>query len=259
MVLRVLFGAWLLPAASLIWIGLATTGFRETGETSLALALGRTQAISLLLAVFTILIGASAAVRQQTPADREPPEAAVGRSLDGPVVDLAPEAVDVPVAAAAARFGWLAGHAAAGALAMLMAAAAAIGLGPLEIVLPIAAVLGLVGGLALPRALLRCRSGHGGPLAVLAIAVVFQLSIGWLHVVHPAGMASPLLAVEGVLLAWAATAAARMDPFVEPAPLWAPVPPPEPVAGAATVGVVGRAGFSLRPARPPRSGVPAGR
>lgn len=257
MVLRILFGAWLLPAASLIWIGLATTGVRETGEASLALALGRTQATSLLLAVFTVLIGASAVVRHRSVLDEAGSTPAGDAPTDPPGDQLAPASSRGPASGDGIRLTWLAGHAAAAALALPMAAIAAVGLGRLEVVLPIAAVSALAAGLALPRALLRCRSGRCGPLAALAVAVVFQLSIGWLHVVHPAGMASPLLAVEGVLLAWAATAAARLDPFVEPVPPWAPVPP-EPV-GPATVGLAGRAGLSLRPARPSRSRVPAGR
>lgn len=187
MMLRVLCGAWLVPAASLIWVGLATTGLRSISPASLALALGRTQAVAVLLAIFTTLIGASVCARQP----RRPR----------------------PVEPDAGADPWLAGHAVAVVLAAL-AILVGVGLRSLTPFLwPVAAVAGFAAALALPRALLRIRGVWTAPLAALAVGMAFQLTIGWLHVANPAALASPILIVEGLVLAWAAASAARVEPF----------------------------------------------
>ncbi|MEL6984185.1 MAG: hypothetical protein AAFO29_17295, partial [Actinomycetota bacterium] len=62
--MRILCGVWLVPAASLIWIGLAATDVRRASEASQVIALGRTQATAVLLAIFTVLIGACVFIRQ---------------------------------------------------------------------------------------------------------------------------------------------------------------------------------------------------
>lgn len=187
MVLRVLCGAWLVPAASLMWVGLATTGLRSISEASLSLALGRTQAVVVLLTLFTMLVAASVCIRQPR---RLRPAARPGGSTP-----------------------WLAGHGVALGLAFL-AVATGVALRSLTPFLwPVAALSGFIAGLAVPRALLRIPGVWSGPLAALAVGASFQLTIGWLHVANPAALASPILIVEGLVLAWAAASAARVEPF----------------------------------------------
>lgn len=195
--LRMLCGAWLLPAASLIWIGLATTGIREASDASQAMALGRTQATALVLAVFTVLVGASAFVRQG-------------------VCDQQPADGSVPASSAPSR-RWVRSHLLAGVVAIPLAAIGARYASLTPTLLPTAAILGFWAGLALPRRLVRCPGAWSGPLAALGVGMVFQLSIGWLHVANPTGTASPVLVAEGLILAWAAATAARVDPFALPA------------------------------------------
>lgn len=229
MALRLLCGAWLVPAASLIWIGLATTGLRHVGDSSLAIALGRTQALAVLLAVFTALIGANVCVRHPRP--------------------LRPARGD--------RSGlWLLGHGAALSLAApaLLLGAVAESLAPL--LWPLAAVAGFAAGLGVPRALLRIPGVWSGPLAALSVGVTFQVTIGWLHLIHPAALASPVLIAEGVVLAWAAASAARVEPFMAlapvplelPSPLLASVAEQEPAPPVERVErVASRSGFVCSP------------
>lgn len=220
--LRLLCGAWLVPAASLIWIGLAPAGLRPADPVSLGLALGRTQATSVVLAVFTLLVGAIAFVAEHEPVDVV--ERGLGRHGSG----------------------WLRPHAVAAAVALAAAAVGAV-VTPLTTLLwPVAVLGGLFAGLAVPRALLRCPEPSVGSLAPLATAVVFQLTIGWLHLANTAGAVSPILVAEGLLLAWAAAVAARVGSF---APL------PETVETA----MPAPAALSRGPARPSIPEAVAGR
>ena len=196
--LRALSGAWLVPAASLIWVGLATAGLRSVEEGDLALTVGRIQAVSLLLGVFTLLFGASVYVRRAVPV--APASTSPGRT------DRSPGP------------GWLAGHVVLLAVVPPLVVLGALVESVATLLWPLAALAAFAGGLVLPRALLRFPEGWSGPMAALATGVVFQLTIGWLHVVHPTGLASPALVAEGLILAWAAASAARVDPFATPAP-----------------------------------------
>jgi hypothetical protein len=236
MVLRLLCGAWLVPATSLIWIGLATAGLRTISEASLAEALGRTQAAAVILAVFTLLIGASVFVRQTAPllpADESAPTDGLAGGPSGP---------------------WLAVHA-----VLLLVALPAVPLGLLvaslaPLLWTLAALAGFAGALALPRALLRFPEAWSGPLAALAVGIVFQLTVGWLHVVHPVGVASPVLVAEGLILAWAAASAARVDPFAAANPATEPVEVVDPAQLA-----TGDGGFSRASAPPSFAESMAGR
>ena len=194
LVMRMLCGAWLVPAASLIWIGLATTGIRRTSDASQALALGRTQATAIVLAVFTVLIGASVFVRQSAA-----------------MVD-----VGVP-RPKGIRSLWLWSHLIALGVAVPTVLVGAAVETTATTLLPVAALTGFWAGLAIPRALVRHPGAWSGPLAALAVGISFQLTLGWLHVVHPSASPSPVLLIEGLILAWAAASAARVDPFAPPA------------------------------------------
>jgi hypothetical protein len=94
----------------------------------------------------------------------------------------------------------------------------------------------------------------------LAAGVGFQLTVGWLHLANPTAALAPALIAEGLVLAWVAASAARVDPFavapVVASPGVSPVGNGEPVvleaAPAARSSAVGTdpAGFATRPAKP---------
>lgn len=180
--LRALCAAWLVPAASLIWIGLSSTGLRPVSPTWVETVLGRTQALVVVLAALTILVGASAFVRRC--------------EILGPSDGLS----------------WLRSHLGAATVAVTCGLVVSLGDTGATVLLPLAACAGFWAGLALPRLLVRFPNLWAGPLAALSMGIAFQLSIGWLHVLHPS-TASPVLIAEGAILAWAAAAAARVDPF----------------------------------------------
>lgn len=253
--MRALCGAWLVPAASLIWIGLAATEVREASEASQAVALGRTQATTILLAVFTVLIGACVFIRQlddQRPVSHgtAPTPTVTGPSRSG---------------ARGRRSGTTrlaCSHGVAAVLAVVVAltGSAAASETMAAFLVPAAAGLGFWATLVLPRVLVRLVGGWSSPLVVLAAAVGFQLTVGWLHLFNPTATLAPALIVEGLALAWVAASAARVDPFVTIAP---PIPAaeiavaadgsvaPEPAAVARTVPAnPDPAGFGPRPAKP---------
>jgi len=196
LVMRVLCGAWLVPAASLIWIGLAATGLREASESSQALALGRTQATALVLALLTVLIGASVFVRQlgdRPPVRIEPQDDGRSQSMS-----------------------WIWSHGAAGLVAIVAAAIASAAEREAVILFSVAACCGLWAALVVPRVLLRHVDGWSSPLSALvalAAGISFQLTIGWLHLANPTASLAPGLVAEGLALAWVAASAARIDPF----------------------------------------------
>ncbi len=241
--MRLLCGVWLVPAASLIWIGLASTDLRHANDSSQLLALGRTQAMAMLLAMLTILIGASVFVRHG--ADRS------DRSRPGD--RCAPASV------------LLASHGTAAALAVAAAVAGLLVDRAAPILYPVAAVLGFWALLALPRVLLRSADGWTSPLVALGVGISFQLTIGWLHLADPASVLSPVLIVEGLVLAWVAASAARVDPFAEAVTGETAVEVEVPVVNEpAPAGLVGSVapeptGFAPRPAKPSIPEVMAGR
>lgn len=84
-------------------------------------------------------------------------------------------------------------------------------------------------------------------LAVLAVVVGWQLTVGWAHLVDPTGWFSPLLVVEGLALAWASVAAARVI-GPETVPLAEPSTLDERLAAAAESELVSQA--PVRPSLP---------
>lgn len=192
-----LCGAWLVPAASLIWVGLAATGLREASESSQALALGRTQATALVLALLTVLIGASVFVRQ---------------FADLPPARVEPRA-DRP---SGSTVSWMWSHGVAAVAAIAVALTASVVDREAVVLFPVAACCGLWAALVVPRVLLRHVDGWSNPmtaLAALAACISFQLTIGWLHLANPTATLAPSLVAEGLAMAWVAASAARIDPF----------------------------------------------
>ena len=214
--LRMLCGAWLLPAASLVWMGFASTGLRQVDDASLALALGRTQALALLLTVLSVPVAATAFLR--SPAG----EPALRPSLRAETVGLGLGPPWRPRTGIEAGLG-LAGHLICLVLAVSAAAAGVASPSLSPALFPAAALAGLWAALAVPRWLLARPGADTGPLAALLVGVAFQLTVGWLHLAHPGGVASPALVAEGIVLAWAATAAARVEVFPGPHPEASPV------------------------------------
>jgi hypothetical protein len=180
--------AWLYPAISLVWIGFAPAGLRSSDDAAIAAALNGAQAIAVLLTIFTVLIGGIWALRtwEYLPAGEL---TSTGRRSIGPF-----------------------GHAAA-APVVVVATVAAIVIGrgaPLFGAASLLAVIsGCYAGLLLPRWLLRAPLDRAFPVAAFSAAMIFQVTIGWLHVLRPRGQLAPLLLVEGLILSWAAIAAAR--------------------------------------------------
>jgi hypothetical protein len=205
LLLRMLFGAWLFPAAGLIWIGFASIGLRPAPPGSLDAALGRTQAVAVALVVLTVPVLISAVVRSAPTLRVERPDLSV--------------------------------TGAAGLVAVLAVAAAGLAPDLAPTALPLAAVAGFA-ALAWPaRWIVELPLAAAGPLAALAVGVAFQLTIGWLHVAQPGGVGSAAVVFEGMALAWAAAAAARLDPFDAghaAAASWAD----QPVAKPATVDLI---------------------
>lgn len=241
--MRLLCGAWLVPAASLIWIGLASTDLRHASDSSQLLALGRTQATAMLLALLTMLIGASVFVRhgagrpdRNRSGDRGAPASAL-----------------------------LASHGTTAALAVAAAVAGSLAERAAPILYPVAAVFGFWALLALPRVLLRSGDGWTSPLVALGVGISFQLTIGWLHLADPASVLSPVLIVEGLALAWVSASAARVDPFAATASAERVVGVEAPVVDdPVPTGLVGSVspeptGFAPRPAKPSIPEVMAGR
>ncbi len=195
--LRVLCGAWLVIAASLIWSGLASLGLRSVDDHSLSLAIGRSQACALLLAIVTLLVGASVCARSATK-----------------LVDARPEAGPL-VAGMGRRWFSPVSFVHLGALAL---AAATVFVGQIHdpaasVLLPVAAVSAFSGMLILPRWLLAWPYPWAAPSALLALAISSQLTVGWLHVLHPTSWASPVMLVEGLVMALAAASTARVGLF----------------------------------------------
>lgn len=176
--------AWIVPAVALAWTGLGAVGLRVADDAAVAVAIDRIQALTVLLAIFTVIVGAIWAVRTW---GRAPSLGSGRRLLPGGSVHLVALLV---------------------ALIAICGATAAPELA--DALTPIAAVSAFCAGLVLPRLLLLAPIGQTVPAVTLATVVTYQLTMGWLHSIYPTAGLSWLLVVEGLLLAWAATAAARV-------------------------------------------------
>lgn len=189
--IRLLCWSWIVPAVMLVWAGLAATGFRGGGDHGVAMALARTQAVAVLLAIFTPVVGLIWALRtwdhlpgpaQATEADRD----GLRNVFVGPIGHLV-----AAVVAGATLIGAIARH----DLSV-----------PLTVV---AATAGCYACLIVPRTVLRAPVPSSFHLAMFNTAIIGQVTFGWLHLLHPAGKTNSLLIAEGLALAWAATAAGR--------------------------------------------------
>lgn len=187
--------AWLYPAVSLVWAGSGTLGLWSMSEADVRATLDRAQAVAVLLAIFTVLVGGIWAVR----AWPYLPTSAFSRTRsrwNGPLA----HGVAVPVAVAAA----LACLAADGRVVPLMALAGAAG---------------CFAGLIIPRWLLQAPLPHATPLAGFSAAIVTQVTLGWLPVLNPNGFQAVIVVVNGLVLAWAAVVGARAVTIQETGPL----------------------------------------
>ena len=212
MVMRLLCVAWLGPAVALVWIGFGSIGVRSIPPGELDMALDRVQAAAILLALFSTLIGLLWALR---------------------TMDYLPTASRVGTGSAI--FG-RSSHAAAAALSLLACPFATAG----GLVAGVAAVIASFAGFYalsfVARWLLLAPVEHAFPLATLAAGAAFQVTVGWLHVLHPTGPLAPLLVVEGLVLAWTAVAAARIVDVAD-----SPVPATVAAGDIATVETVSQA------------------
>ncbi|MGI9594822.1 MAG: hypothetical protein ACR2QK_01600 [Acidimicrobiales bacterium] len=191
-VMRMVCLAWLAPATSLVWIGFASIGIRTASKRELDLALDRVQAMAVLLAIFGCLIGLVWALRT---IEYLPSPARIG---------------------AESRLFRPAGHAVALAtgLVILLFASLTEVTDPAgrsgTTLLAVAAGLGCHGLSFVTRWLLRAPLDPSLPLALLSLGAAFQVTVGWLHVLHPTGILAPLLVIEGLVMAWTSVAAARV-------------------------------------------------
>ncbi len=185
-IMRLLCLAWLGPAVSLLWIGFATVGIRTASRRELDLALDRIQAAAVLLALFGWLMGLLWSLRtlEYLPSARR---IGSGSWLGGPI-----------------------GHGVAAIVSMITGLAATVGDRVDTALVSVAVIAGFYALLFVTRWLLRIPLDPAMPLALLSVGAAFQVTVGWLHVLHPTGALAPLLVVEGVAMAWMALAASRV-------------------------------------------------
>lgn len=177
-----LFG-WVLMAAALIWAGFAAVGLRSVEVAAQVRMLERIQAAGVLLAIFSVVIGAIWTLR---------------------AIDLFP-GYRVP-----ARPG-LTGRlvpAGAAAVAAVVLPAASFGDGP-SLLAPVVAWSAFLAGLAVLGPLSQAPVTRAYTLTAFAAVALFQLTVGWLHLLRPTGPLTAALIVQGLLLAWTAIAASR--------------------------------------------------
>ena len=185
--------AWLIPAIGLVWTGFAATGLRSLTEAEVTASLERLQAMVVMLGIFSVPIGCTWALRTWS----HVPALTViesKRAMAGPLGHLVALAIS-----ALAVFGLVAVGVTASRLAW------------------VAALAGCHAGLLLTRWLQYAPLVRSFPVVVLSAGAVAQTTVGWMHVVNPGGRLSALLVVEGLALAWAAIAAARVIAMGEPA------------------------------------------
>ena len=185
--------AWLIPAIGLVWTGFAATGLRSLTEAEATASLERLQAMVVMLGIFSVPIGCIWALRTWS----HIPSLTViesKRRMAGPLGHL----VSLGVSALAV-------------LGLL-----AVGVSTSSVAW-VAALSGCHAGLLLTRWLQYAPLVRSFPVVVLSAGAVAQTTVGWMHVVNPGGRLSALLVVEGLALAWAAIAAARVVAMVEPA------------------------------------------
>ncbi|MEM7272021.1 MAG: hypothetical protein AAF547_02975 [Actinomycetota bacterium] len=174
---------WVVSGIALTWAGFGAIGLRSVDTAAQLRTLERIQAIAVLLTIFTIVVGAIWSLR----------------------VDHA-----LPNHQTPGRTGWRrrAVHAGAAAVAGLVLPAASM-TGGGSVLLPVLAWSGFIAALVVLRPLHRAPVTRPSTVTALAAAVLFQMTVGWLHLLDPGGPLAPTLIVQGLVLAWTATAAAR--------------------------------------------------
>lgn len=184
--MRIVCLAWTVPGVALVWIGFASIGLRSVDDRDLSSSLDGVVAVSVLLAIFGCLIGLLWVLRTM---DHIP---AISRVGSGSLVTGLP------------------GHLAAGVVAMAAGLLVTVGDRPHPVAVAVAVTAGFYTLLVVARWVLLTCVDPAAPLAALSVGIAYQLTIGWVHVLHPTGVLAPLLVVEGLALAWASLAAARV-------------------------------------------------
>ena len=184
--LRMLCLAWLMPAVGLVWVGFATVGIRSVDEADRVRSLDRIQAVAIMLAIFGCLVGLRWALRTM---DYLPSVRRIG---------------------ADSRWFGVRSHGVAAVVAMVSGLAATVGPELRPRLALVAVGAGFYALSLVSRWLLRAPLDPALPLALLGLGAGFQVTIGWLHVLYPTGALSPLLVIEGLILAWIALAAGRV-------------------------------------------------
>lgn len=182
--MKALCGLWLIPGVALTWIGFVSMGLRRAENANPLRSLEQVQAMTVVLAIFTAVIGMMWAVR-----------------IIDHMPDHTPRMVKPSGRACAVHLG-------AGAVAV---AAFVIGrlTGDGGLWIGLAAIAGFVAGLGLLRPLSAAPVGRPRTLVAFGAATIFQLTIGWLHLLDPAGRLAMTTVAAGLILAWTATAAVR--------------------------------------------------
>lgn len=180
---RFLIACWFVPAAGQFVLGASgTLGVPVAPTDQVAHRLGLTWAVVIVLALPTLLFGARWIVVDW---DQVPSWRGLGRGwVHGSAIVIM--AATVPL------------------VPMLRAMAPSL----MALVLSVTAVSGLVGLSILPRWLAEVPARGFSLLAAFAAVVLFELTVGWLHLWFNGPAASALLAVEGLALAVASVGAA---------------------------------------------------
>lgn len=182
--MKVLCGLWLIPSVALTWIGFVSMGIRDTAPEVTLHSLEKVQAMSVLLAIFTLVVAAMWAIRvgDHLPEYRR----TIGRRSE--------EARFVHFS-----FGVI-------TIATFTTAKLTDGTGPWFTIAAWSAFLFFVG---LLRPISAAPVVRPYTLTAFAAACLFQLTVGWLHLLDPAGEFAITTVAQGLVLAWTATASVR--------------------------------------------------
>ena len=179
-----LCGLWLVPGIALTWIGFVSMGIRNPDSSATLRSLEKVQAGSLLLAIFTVVVAAMWAIRV---GDRLP-------EYRGTLRRRSEEA----------RFV----HYSLGVMALAAFITAKL-TGNAVPWFAISAWTGFFFAVGLLRPVAAAPVVRPYALSAFAVACVFQITVGWLHLLDPSGQFAMITVAQGLVLAWTATAALR--------------------------------------------------
>lgn len=182
--LKLLCGLWLLPGVALTWIGFVSMGIRTPGADITLGSLEKVQALSLLLAIFTLVVAAMWAIRV---GDQLPEYRRVLRRRSEE-----------------ARFV----HFSLGVMAVAAFVTAKL-TGDAVPWFTISAWTGFFFVVGLLRPIAAAPVVRPYTLSAFAAACLFQITVGWLHLLDPSGQFAMITVAQGLVLAWTATAAVR--------------------------------------------------